>query len=141
MRRIVGEFLCINEGPRFKTVFFYRKLHVDSYKNLRHIHKDFTITSKFVNENSSSKFVLGGPKEKPLHYYLDISTDILIYFAAYHKNVDICIGKIALRRTESIEKLLKSLNVSEGFNALLDLYMLNCRCLVQDGDKKCLRKG
>lgn len=79
---------------------------------------------------NETPLLIGCAREKPLKYYLDTSTDILIYYTAYHKHIYLEFQKIILTNFKTIDNFSEAMNLNEKFTDLLTQFQLNCRCFM-----------
>lgn len=111
-------------------IFCFRNDWIKSqYASVVETYQSFARSSKAVKWSFPNAFILGGPHERPLKFYIDSALDVMHYFNTLHKLIEARFLAIMLFDSESIDRFERVLLFSKQFEDLLDELLLFSRLI------------
>lgn len=109
------------------------------YAPLVDLYLSFVQATKKVKWSFPNAFILGGPHERSLKYYLESAIDTMYYLRSSHKLIEARFLGISLFDSESIDRFDRVLKLSKQFEDLQnEMLMFKQIFMVQRSDDHCV---
>lgn len=103
---------------------------LDSYEELRTTYREFSASSNKLELTPNCSLVVGNSKQKPIEYYVEKSSDIILYMKVFQIHLDEKVAAIELRNKDSCVVFSKAVTLSDGFQDTLDEFLLYSKYLM-----------
>lgn len=130
LKKLINSLFKLISYYIFSLLFICSKELLASFEELRTTFREFSASSNQLELIPNCSLVIGNPKQKPLEYYVEKSSDIILYMKVFQIHLNEKIAAIELRNKDSCAVFSKAVTLSDGFQDTLGEFLLYSKYLM-----------